>query len=60
MQFKSMASDDPLPPEPVITRWGTWTDATIYFCEHFHVVKNTVRVESIKTEDARATEAAYE
>jgi hypothetical protein len=35
-----------------------WTDATIYYCEHFHVVKNIV--DSMQTDDARATEAAQE
>jgi hypothetical protein len=35
-----------------------WIDAAIYYCNHFQVVKHTV--DSMKTEDARATEAAQE
>jgi hypothetical protein len=56
MLFKSMAPGVPLSPEPVITRWGTWIDAAIYYCDHFQVLKN---VDSMKTEDARAIEAAH-
>jgi hypothetical protein len=36
MEF--MVAGVPLPPEPVIRRWGTWIDATIYYCVHFQVV----------------------
>jgi hypothetical protein len=53
-----MALGVPLPPVTVITRWGTWTDAAIYYSDHFQVVKNIV--DSMKTEDARAIEAAQE
>jgi hypothetical protein len=35
MHFKSMAPGVPLPPEPVITRWGTWTDATFTIANIF-------------------------
>jgi hypothetical protein len=54
MQFKSMVPGVPLPPKPMITRWGTSIDATVYYCDHFQVVKNTVD----SMEDVRATEAA--
>jgi hypothetical protein len=44
--------------EPVITKWGTWIDAKIYYYDNFQVVKNIV--DSMRTQDARATEAAQE
>jgi hypothetical protein len=47
MQFKSMAPGFPLPPDPVITRWGMCIDATICYYDHFQVVKNIV--DSVKT-----------
>lgn len=25
----------PIPPEPIVTRWGTWWDATLYYSDHF-------------------------
>lgn len=28
-----------LPPEPVLTRWGTWLQATIYYCDYSEVIK---------------------
>lgn len=30
-----MFPDTPLPPEPIITRWGTWLKACIYYAENF-------------------------
>ncbi|XP_025425546.1 uncharacterized protein LOC112694325 [Sipha flava] len=40
--FKTLAPGIPLPPEPVITRWGTWLDAVNYYCENFSYVKKVV------------------
>jgi hypothetical protein len=31
-----------LPPEPVLTRWGTWIQAVSFYNEHFDVVKSVV------------------
>ena len=31
-----------LPPEPVITRWGTWISACTYYWKNFDVVKSVV------------------
>jgi hypothetical protein len=53
-----MAPGFPLSPDPVVTRWGAWIDATIYYCDHFQVVKNIA--DSMNTEDMRAIEAAQE
>jgi hypothetical protein len=48
----------PVPPEPLITRWGTWIEATLYYCYHVYVVKNIVN--SVKTEDAKTIAAAQQ
>jgi hypothetical protein len=32
----------PLPPVPVPTRWGTWTEAINFYSEHFESVKSIV------------------
>jgi hypothetical protein len=37
---------------------GTWTDATVYYCDHFQLGKNIV--DSTKTEVAKAIEAAQQ
>jgi hypothetical protein len=29
-----------LPPEPIITRWGTWLDITDYYCKHIQSIRN--------------------
>jgi hypothetical protein len=34
--------DVALPPEPVLTRWGTWMQAVNFYNEHFDVVKLVV------------------
>jgi hypothetical protein len=40
--FKNKAPDTLLPPTPVITRWGTWLDATVYYAENFEVFCSVV------------------
>lgn len=40
--FKTDNPDIPLPPEPIITRWGTWLSAAIYYADHFDNIKKTV------------------
>jgi len=34
--------DVPLPPEPVITRWGTWLNATMFYADNFETFKNVI------------------
>ncbi|XP_060858892.1 uncharacterized protein LOC132936219 [Metopolophium dirhodum] len=33
--FQTIAPEISLPPQPIITRWGTWLDAAAYYCDHF-------------------------
>ena len=43
--FREKAPDIPLPPQPILTRWGTWVDAALYyaqFLESFAGVVNAV------------------
>lgn len=40
--FQSEAHGIPLPPAPILTRWGTWLDACNYYCEHFEIVKKVI------------------
>ena len=32
--------DLPLPPEPILTRWGTWVQEVEYHARHFDSLKN--------------------
>lgn len=48
--FKTHAPDVPLPPEPVITRWGTLINVAIYYCEHYE--KNCQIVSLLDLEEA--------
>lgn len=34
----------PVPPEPVITRWGTWLEAASYYAKYFEEIKTVVRL----------------
>lgn len=40
--FKDIAPDIPLPPAPIITRWGTWLDAVHYYQENFDKVQEVI------------------
>jgi hypothetical protein len=34
-KFKEIAPSMHLPPEPVLTRWGTWLQAAVYYCINY-------------------------
>lgn len=38
-KFRELCPDIFLSPRPIITRWGTWIDAAIYYCDNFEDVK---------------------
>lgn len=40
--LKNMYPNLTLPPQPVITRWGTWLKAASYLSEHFHEISNVI------------------
>ena len=54
--FKSKAPGVTLPPEPVITRWGTWIVAAIYHCDNFQIVKSVIEI--LNPDDAAAIASA--
>lgn len=52
--FRREAADTPLPPSPIITRWGTWLKTAMYYCEHFKTIKKVVNM--LDADDALAIE----
>lgn len=50
-QFKTMFPGLNLPPRPVITRWGTWMEAAIYYAEHFDEINSFLS--TLDSNDAR-------
>jgi hypothetical protein len=40
--FKEKMPGIPLPPQPVLTRWGTWLDAAMYYADNFESFKEVV------------------
>lgn len=40
--LKNMYPNLPLPPQPVITRWGTWLKAATYYATHFREISNVL------------------
>jgi len=40
--YKEILPNVPLPPEPVLTRWGTWLEAAVFNCDHFEDLKNVI------------------
>jgi hypothetical protein len=41
-RYKEKMPNIPLPPEPVITRWGTWLNAAVFYAEHFQTIKELI------------------
>ncbi|CAH2010456.1 unnamed protein product [Acanthoscelides obtectus] len=39
--YKEMAPGLPLPPEAVITRWGTWLNAALFYADNFVKIKES-------------------
>lgn len=37
--FRATLPNVPLPPQPILTRWGTWISAVLYIAEHFSALK---------------------
>lgn len=37
--FKSIAPDLKLPPQPVLTRWGTWIEIAMYYSENLKLIR---------------------
>lgn len=48
--YRQMLPETPLPPEPVLTRWGTWVKAAVFLAENFDSVKSVVM--QFKAEEA--------
>lgn len=42
LKFKCMGPTIPLPLQPILTRWGTWMEASVYYCDHFQFIKTVI------------------
>lgn len=41
--FRDIAGTNvPFPPEPILTRWGTWITASTYYAEHIAIVSDVI------------------
>ncbi|XP_018497018.1 uncharacterized protein LOC100897508 [Galendromus occidentalis] len=56
--FKDLAPNLPLPPEPVLTRWGTWLNAALYYAVNLDVIENVL--EKLESTDAAAIRKSKE
>lgn len=53
--FKVQCPGLRLPPSPVLTRWGTWLEAAVYYGNHFEEVKSAVSLLDSKDSTAITT-----
>lgn len=51
-----MFPNTPLPPQPIVTRWGSWIEAAIYFAIHFDKIKEFLA--ALDPEDAKCIRKA--
>lgn len=40
--YKERLPKVPLPPQPVLTRWGTWLEAAIFYADNYNNIKNII------------------
>ncbi|KAL4083671.1 hypothetical protein QTP88_028987 [Uroleucon formosanum] len=57
-KFHTDAPNISLPPEPILTRWGAWISAVLYYSENFQTVKNII--ESFDENDALSIKNAMQ
>ena len=43
-KFKEEAPTLPLPPQPTVTRWGTWLDAANYYCTNYSQIEKIFNI----------------
>jgi hypothetical protein len=54
--FKDEAPELSFPPEPVITRWETWLNAAIYYCDSYKTIEKII--EKFDPDDALSIKTA--
>lgn len=54
--FKNELPGVNLPPEPIITRWGTWINAASYYCKNIQTVRRVIGL--LDQEDAISIQKA--
>jgi hypothetical protein len=57
-RFRSQCPGISLPPKPVITRWGTWVKAAMYYADHFEAVKGVI--DSLDANEAKSISKCQE
>ena len=40
--YKEKLPGVPLPPQPILIRWGTWLNAALFYTEHFLDIKEVI------------------
>lgn len=52
--FKAKNPDLALPPRPIVTRWGTWLEAVVYYADNFENIKSVI--DELNKDDASSIE----
>ncbi|MGH9700798.1 MAG: DUF domain-containing protein [Candidatus Acidiferrales bacterium] len=47
--YKDYLPNVPLPPQPILTRWGTWIEAALFYADNFQGFKNVVESFDVDT-----------
>lgn len=56
--YKEMCPDLPLPPEPILTRWGTWLNAALFYAQNLDAIKKVIN--TLDSDDSAAVFVAKE
>lgn len=51
-EFKQACPGIPQPPQPILTRWGTWLKAVLYYERYLHIIKHCIL--SLNPQEAQA------
>lgn len=57
MAYQSVYPNIPVPPNPCVTRWGTWLKAAVYYTDYFQEVRTVI--EMFDSNDSEAIGVAH-
>lgn len=58
LKWKETHPNLALPPEPVLTRWGTWIEAALFYAKNYHQVKSILQI--LNADEALSIERAQQ
>ena len=60
IKLRELFANLPLPPQPIITRWGTWLNTVEYYSDNFDLIKSVISYLDNKEESIKKSKKLFE